>query len=289
MIARRRFLTIAAAALAAPASGREAVWTGRALGAEVTIRLADTAPTAGPRLWRRIEAALERIEAQFSLYRDSALTRLNRDGRLAQPDPTVLALFRLAGAVHAATGGVFDPTIQPLWLATAQGGDLDAARALTGWGRVRLSETEIALDRGMGLTFNGIAQGEAADRLAALLSAEGYRDVLIDAGEIAALGRPAPGRDWTAAIAGPDGREIARTRLTDRALATSSPMGTVIGKGRPHILHPAGLAPRWSTVSVSAPMAAVADALSTAFCLMDKAAIHRALAAFPGARLEALA
>jgi len=35
-------------------------------------------------------------------------------------------------------------------------------------------------------------------------------------------------------------------------------------------------------------LAAVADALSTAACLMDRAAIDAALAAFPGARLEDL-
>jgi thiamine biosynthesis lipoprotein len=89
-------------------------------------------------------------------------------------------------------------------------------------------------------------------------------------------------------IAGPDGTMLAETRLTGRALATSSPRGTLLN-GQPHILGPEGQPALWQTVSVSAPSAAVADALSTAFCLMDPPAITAALTAFPGARLEVLA
>ncbi|MBZ0123023.1 MAG: FAD:protein FMN transferase, partial [Roseovarius sp.] len=40
---------------------------------------------------------------------------------------------------------------------------------------------------------------------------------------------------------------------------------------------------RWRLVGVTGPGAALADALSTAFCVMeDRAAMERALAAFPG-------
>ncbi len=286
---RRRFLAIAAAGLAAaPAcAAGPAVWTGRALGADARIVLHGADPARAPRIFAGVEAALRQVEAHFSLHADSALVRLNRDGRLARPAPEMRALFDLASRVHAATGGVFDPSIQPLWLATANGGDTAAARALTGWPRVRVGETEIALSPGMALTFNGIAQGHAADRIAALLRAEGFGNVLIDMGEVMALGRNGS-RAWRAAIAAPDGEELARIGLTDRALATSSPMGTRIGGGAPHILHPAGLPSRWSTVAVSAADAATADALSTAFCLMDRDEIHLALAAFPDARIEAL-
>ncbi|MBC7157508.1 MAG: FAD:protein FMN transferase, partial [Rhodobacteraceae bacterium] len=41
----------------------------------------------------------------------------------------------------------------------------------------------------------------------------------------------------------------------------------------------------WRLVSVTAPDAAVADALSTAFCLMERPAIEAALARVQGARL----
>jgi thiamine biosynthesis lipoprotein len=57
----------------------------------------------------------------------------------------------------------------------------------------------------------------------------------------------------------------------------------------PHILDPKGSAPRWRIAAVSAPQAALADALSTAFCIMERDAIDAALSRFPEARIEALA
>ncbi|PIV78196.1 MAG: FAD:protein FMN transferase [Rhodobacteraceae bacterium CG17_big_fil_post_rev_8_21_14_2_50_63_15] len=286
---RRRFLLLSAAVLAAPAhTAARHDWSGLALGAEARLTLSGASDTQARHIFARVTAELARIEAQFSLYRDSALTRLNRDGRLAHPAPEILALFALAQDMHQATGGAFDPSIQPLWLATATGRDLTAARAAVGWGRVRVTPEEISLNPGMALTFNGIAQGHAADCIADLMRAEGVGDVLIDMGEVQALGCRPDGGAWRAQIAGPEGAALADLTLHDRALATSSPMGTRIGAGLGHILHPQGLPPRWQTAAISAPLAAVADALSTAACLMDRAAIDAALAAFPGARLEDL-
>lgn len=287
---RRRFLTVTAAAtLAWPArSATPAIWSGRAMGAAARVVLHGAEPYRARRVFARIEAELSRVEAHFSLHRDSALTRLNRNGRLSHPAPEVVALFALAARVHRATGGAFDPSIQPLWLATATEGDVAAARRLVGWHRVRFDAEEIALAPGQALTFNGIAQGAAADRVADLLRTEGFRDVLIDMGEVMALGLN-DGHNWQAAVAAPDGRELARVALADRALATSSPTGTRIGRDAAHILHPDGRAAIWNTVSVSAPEAATADALSTAFCLMTKAEITRALEHFEDTKIEAIA
>jgi thiamine biosynthesis lipoprotein len=289
MITRRRFLVLTALALASPShSTSRHDWRGIALGAEARLTLSGASDAQAKHVFARVSAELAQVEAQFSIHRDSALTRLNRDGRLAHPSDQVLDLFALAGQVHRATGGVFDPSIQPLWLATAAGGDLAAARAVVGWNRVRMSQEEIRLQPGMALTLNGIAQGYAADRVAGLMRDEGFANVLIDMGEVQALGRRPDGGPWRARLTGPRGEPLADLDLEDRALATSSPMSTRIGAGAGHILRPDGLPPRWQTVSVSSPLAAVADALSTAACLLDRAGIDAALAAFPGARLEHL-
>jgi len=286
MITRRRFLCLTACALA-PLPGHAGTvtsWEGSGLGTALSLRLAGADPHHARQTFTRVTAEIARIESLASLHRDSALTRLNRDGRLAWPSPDLLDLLRLAGQVHAATGGAFDPTVQPLWLALADGTDSQMARARIGWGRVALSDREIRLEPGQALTLNGIAQGWAADRIAALLRGQGFTDALVDMGEIAALGQGG----WPVVIAGPDGASFGETRLADRALATSSPQGTLVN-GQPHILGPVGQPTRWQTVSVSAPSAAVADALSTAFCLMQRPAIDAALARFPGARVEVLA
>lgn len=283
---RRRFLSLSAAAVI-PMPGHAKTlteWQGTGLGTALTLRLLGADPVHARRTFTKVEAEVARIEILASLHRDSSLTRLNRDGRLAWPSPDLLDLLTLAGKVHTTTDGAFDPTVQPLWLALANNTDPAEARALIGWHRVRLSSEEIKLEPGQALTLNGIAQGWAADRIAALLHAQGFTDALVDMGEITALGA----NNWPAQITGPDGTPLAEVRLKNRALATSSPRGTFVN-GHSHILGPQGQPPLRQTVSVSAPSAAVADALSTAFCLMDRPAIDAALASFPGARLEVLA
>lgn len=290
---RRRFITITAAALSAPqgvtAGARALIWEGRGFGAALSLRLVHADPLAARRVFQRVEREIARIEGLFSLHRDSALTRLNRDGGLSWPTEDMAAILRLCRKVHQASGGAFDPTVQTLWQAIALGQPGRAEPGLIGFDRVDLADHAIRLGHGQALTLNGVAQGWAADRIAALLRDAGFDTALVDMGEVAALGNGPQGAGWQAGIAGPDGVLRGRTRLSDRALATSSPLGTRIGGGQPHILGPQGQKPLWQTVSVSAPTAAVADALSTAFCLMDRAAIATALAAFPGARLEHLA
>ena len=220
MINRRRFMLLSAAVLAAPAHATTRHdWTGRALGAQTRLTLAGATDRQARHIFARVTAVLAEVEAQFSLYRDSGLTRLNRDGWLAYPGQSMLDLFALAGRVHLATAGVFDPTIQPLWLATAKGGDILAARAALGWDRLRISPEEIRLQPGMALTFNGIAQGYAADRIAALMRDEGLGNVLIDMGEVHALGRRPDGAPWRVAVAGQAvGRQQIAHQFPDPAL-----------------------------------------------------------------------
>ena len=300
MLTRRRFLTIAAAASLAPAAARATpavhVATGQALGAQVTLRLIH--PEAPP-LAAAALAEIDRLEDVFSLYRPaSALARLNRDGRLAAPPFELLDCLTLAGTVHRASGGAFDPSVQPLWLAEARAvtrglplsaTERDAARARTGWAGLRLSAGEIALRPGMALTLNGIAQGFIADRVAARLAARGLDRALIDTGEMVALGA-AQGGGWPVRLAG--GGAVGLDR---RALATSAPLGMTFGADgkTSHILDPRSGRPvplRWQSVSISAASAALADAASTAACVLpDPAAVAALCAALPGTRVEALA
>lgn len=238
-------------------------------------------------LWRRIERELRQVETMFSLYADSTLVRLNETGIVRHPEQKMLALFTLAGKVNLATGGIFDPSVQSIWLALASGADPVAAAACTGWGRVRYSSEAILLPRGMKLTFNGIAQGFAADLVAAILVDEGYGNILVDMGEMRALGDAGAGEPWSVAIADASGKVQRTLDLHDRALATSSPQAQRVGKPeQSHILHPGERKPLWDTISVSAASAAVADGLSTAFCLMSRAEIDRALMHYPDARIE---
>lgn len=290
---RRRFLTIAAGFVAMPAHAAEVIrWRGQALGAKASMTLTGMSRAEAEPIFRAVEQELVRLERIFSLYReDSELVRLNQAGFLATPSPELLDVLSLSGALHAATDGAFDPTVQPLWLALAQGGDTKQARTAIGWENVRFDTGSVSLTRpGMGLTLNGVAQGYITDRIAALLRRRGLDHVLIDMGEIVALGGGADGRDWQAGIATPDAAIVHHVALRNRGLATSSPFGTVLAKDGTigHIIDPAGgnRSAKHKLASVSAPRAAVADGLSTACCLLDQDMSKAAVAQFPGAVIE---
>jgi thiamine biosynthesis lipoprotein len=300
-VGRRRFIRVsaalaAAAFLAGPGLAAAPVrrWTGQALGAHASIELVGADADLAAATFAEVEAEIARLEALFSLYRpDSALSRLNAAGRLDAPEADVLRLLALVRSVHDRTGGLFDPTVQPLFAAYAAhyaGGRSDALPAallaerlaLVGFGGVDFDEAGVRFARpGMALTLNGVAQGYITDRVADLLKARGFADVLLDVGEIRALGGGRDGDGWKVGLsAGPDSDALAATlRLTNRAVATSAMRGTVLDPaGRVgHILHPrqGAVASAFSAVSVVAPEAALADALSTAVVLMAPAEAAR--------------
>ncbi len=290
MITRRRVLTLLAGAAALPAFNthatiRPARWKGVALGADAQIIIDH--PNA-PALIARATAEIHRLENIFSLYRrESQLSRLNRNGMLRDPAFEMIELLSLCAALNARTGGAFDPTIQPLWAVWAEASVrgtipdenlLTQARARTGWRHVRFSAERVSFVRsGMALTLNGIAQGYIADRIATLLRQEGIKNVLIDTGEITALGHAPDGRDWRITLGKTGGRKIT---LNNMAVATSAPLGTTFDDGGTlgHIIDPRTGKPggRWAEISVTDRSAAVADGLSTAFCLMDRTEISAA-------------
>jgi len=109
-------------------------------------------------------------------------------------------------------------------------------------------------------------------------------------GELRGLGYRPDGGSWRAGIAMPDGRLIATTEITNRALATSAPKGTILDPAGKvgHIFDPRdGSATALRTlVSVSANSATLADGLSTSFCMLSDDAIERALDNWPDAKLE---
>lgn len=303
MLTRRRLIAISAAMAASSWAGmaqaRPAtrLWTGQALGARASIRLDHPQAEA---IAARVFAEIDRLESILSLYRaDSAVSRLNRDGRLDNPPFELLECLSIAGSVHSASGGCFDPTVQPLWALWAEAAAagkkpadaaIEGARLHVGWGKVELNPSAITLQPGMSLTLNGVGQGYVADRVAVLLEAEGLDDILIDSGEFRALGGQPGGDDWPMLL-----ETGARLGLRQRALATSSPLGTTFDQAGHdgHILDPVTGRPvrsGWRSVSISAPSAAIADALSTASCLMpDQASITGMIGQFFDARCEAAA
>jgi len=253
---------------------------------------------AAARLVERARQEIARLEAIFSLHRpDSALSRLNRDSRLAPAPFELLDLLATGRHLHEVTGGRFDPTIQPLWRvyadSHAEGRAPDPAavrqaRALTGYHRMTFGAEAIRFGTaGMALTLNGIAQGYITDRVAEIFRAAGL-SCIISLGEQRALGSRPDGNPWRAAVSAPDGRALEQVDLSNRALATSAPSALRLSatQGRGHILDPVtGETPFPArVVSVLADRATLADGLSTAFALMETAAIETVLKRLEGPR-----
>lgn len=278
-------------------------WSGLALGSPARIVLYDENPAHARRLLARVADDIHFFEDQFSLHRSgSAISRLNRTGRLDSPDRAFLQLLDESARVSALSGGAFDPTVQPIWDVTAESfrttgtppspQALDRLRGLVDWRGVDASAQAIRFGRsGMAMTLNGIAQGFITDRVADRLREGGLQHVLVELGETRALGEHPEGRPWRIGIPDPGGETLVETLpLDDEAIATSGGYGTRFdAEGEwHHIFDPATTrsAHRHRSVSVIAGTATEADALATAFAVMPEPAAADVAARLPNVRVR---
>ena len=295
-VTRRRAITVLAAAAGLPlmlkagsAQARLVSWEGTTLGAPSTIKL------YGPdeaKARAAIEASLAeqaRLESIFSVYRaDSVISRLNRDGAVDNVPPEFVELLNRALTVAELSDGAYDPTVQPVWQlyfrhftaatvdpAGPASQDLAAALALVGWRNVAIDGTRVSFSRpGMGLTLNSGAQGYITDRVAAVLRAHGFQNMLVDMGEPRGLSTKPDGSAWRIGIANPANPSQAITEIdvVDQCVATSGGYGTVFDEAGKftHLIDPrtGRTAPALLGVSVVAPTATQADGLSTAMLMV---------------------
>jgi hypothetical protein len=123
---------------------------------------------------------------------------------------------------------------------------------------------------GTAITLNGIAQGFAADAAMAVLRRAGVAHALIDAGEMNALGGKPDGAAFTVGIQHPRHADafVSMAKLQNRCLATSGDYETRFSDDfvHHHLFDPhTGHSPtELASVSIVAPTAMAADALSTA-------------------------
>ena len=226
-------------------------------------------------------AELEQVENVMSIYRpESQLSILNRDAVLRQPHIHLVTVLSYASQVADQTGGAFDITVQPLWElyrnAQKEGrlpmeSEVAAARSRVDWRRVQVDEKSISLSgEGTAITLNGIAQGFAADAAIAAMRRAGAAHALIDTGEMSALGGKPDGAPWRVGIQHPRQPDafISLAKLQDRCLATSGDYETQFSDDfvNNHLFDPhTGRSPtELASVSIAAPTAMAADALSTA-------------------------
>ena len=305
-INRRKFVAISAAAAglsALPlgasnkaAAGHLVEWRGTCLGAVATLRVRHRDEGVARELIRRAVAEADRLQDVFSLYReDSDLCQLNRHGVLASPPRELSDLLIACNYYWEITGGTFDPTVQALWRCYADSfstrgeaptpAEKDAALELVRWRQVNFDRDRVVLARpGMALTLNGIAQGYITDRVLDQLRSAGIESCLVDMGEIRTLGEK-PDGSWRVAIEDASGKISSSIPVLNRAVATSGAYGFRFDtRGQcNHLFDPktGGCAAALRTVTVVSESATGADALSTAFALMQDEVVSSTLALVP--------
>lgn len=173
---------------------------------------------AGEEALREVAEA-ERLLSRFR--RDALVAHLNREAaaRALPVPPALRALLASCRAVHAASGGAFDPTAAP-----------DGTRPRTpglprvqvdGEGRVRFADAGVTLD------FGGVGKGYALDRAADVLEDAGVTHALLHGGTstVLALGPRVDGTPWPIGVPDPDDADapLAWQGALDRcALSVSS-------------------------------------------------------------------
>ncbi len=239
---------------------------------------------------------IQELEGQMTVFRDdSEINRLNRSA-FDRPVPAETGLFqllRLGARISSETGGAFDMTAGPLWKvwgfsrrrgALPDPEAVEKARSRVGSRFLELDESAGTVRfrrRGLELNLGAIGKGYALDRAGRLLRREGMSRALLHAGysSILALGE-GPGKEsssgWKVSIRDPSGRTgpLATVQLRNRALSTSGVGEQFFRAGNRrygHVLDPRTGHPVEKNLAATAlaPAAAEADALSTAFLVMD--------------------
>lgn len=232
------------------------------------------------------------LEAQMTVYQDvSELVRLNKTA-FGQAVPVELGLFRLlfqCQEIWQETEGAFDPTSGPLialWRQCRRAGripsEAEIAEALshTGMRHIHFDEEKLTIEFDDPLSeFNlgAIGKGYALDRAATVLNDAGIEDWLFHGGfsSILAKGQHQGQGGWPVGIRNPllPHETLGTILLKDRALSTSGSgvqSFRVAGKKYGHIVDPRTGWPveELLSVTVLAPTAAEAEALSTAFFVL---------------------
>ncbi len=232
---------------------------------------------------------IDELEAQLSVYRpESEVSRLNARAadEWIEVEPRLFDLLTMAREISAETAGGFDITTGPLIALWRQckaeyrlptEAEISVTRQRTGMAQVAFDPERRAIRfpaTGMEFNLGSIGKGYALDRSAELILRQGVAEFLLHGGKSSLLARGSHGGypGWPIGIANPlfPEKTLATILLVNAGLSTS---GSNIqyfrldGKRYGHILDPRtgwpadGLA----SVTVLAPTATLAEALSTAF------------------------
>jgi thiamine biosynthesis lipoprotein len=247
---------------------------------------------------------LHRVESMMSNWkRNSEISRLNResDGKPYNISRELYHVIERSLHYSRVTSGAFDITSRPivqLW--GFQGGsahlpsEAEIAEALqrVGYRKIMLDgeSTSIIMPPAMELDLAGIAKGYGVDRAVIMLKNHGVERALVNlGGNIYALGTPPGEKGWPVGIRDPrGGRSVAGSLLlVDEAVATSGNYENYVeieGAIYGHIIDPRAGRPVSHVLSVTvvAPTALEADALSTGLFVLGPESGERTISQLEG-------
>ena len=298
---RRRFLKIIGLASIGAISGtalvkltktdilKKVTWQGIALGSPAEITIYHPNQKEAEDILSESHKKLVQLENLFSLYKEnSQLSMLNKNGYVKNPHPDMLALINLSKKYAEMTDGAFDVTVQPLWNLYNEAfiktnkppleSEIEKTLSLVDWRSISVSKNLINYEKeGMSSTLNGIAQGYITDKISEHLINSDINNTLVQLGEYRGIGDHPDGRPWRLLLSNPEHTDsIGEIEFTNAAVATSAGLGTpfdLTGKHH-HIFDPKNgyNANNYLQVSVTSKTAAEADALATAFLILNQKA-----------------
>jgi FAD:protein FMN transferase len=277
------------------------------MGSYFEVRVPAGTPGAVDLACRALDV-IDALEEQLTVYReDSEVSRLNATAHSGpvEVEQGLFGLLEVAIALSRETDGAYDVTAGALseaWgfvrgpKSVPDEMTLADARARTGSHHLRLDPDRrtVAFDReGIRINLGSIGKGYAIDRAVDVIRAHWWpTSALVHGGQssLYALGSP-PGQfggRWEIALRNPFEPEtpLGTLRLRNRGLGTSGAafqQFVVDGRVYGHLIDPRSGEPALgpASVTVLAPTAAMADALSTAFYLLGPEAAGAYVANHP--------
>ncbi|MBN1893639.1 FAD:protein FMN transferase [bacterium] len=216
---------------------------------------------------------IDRLEGEFSRFiPNSGVSRINHAG-VREPVQAGADLFECLCQAMAAwerTGGAFDVTAG-FFKGGRDGKDREGSETAIGMDALVLDKSGLCITktRPVMIDLGGIGKGYALDRAAGLLQEWDVETVFLHGGTSSVLARGCPDgcKGWEVTISHPGdrGRILQRFVLRNRSVS-----GSGVEKGF-HIIDPAHRIPAREALAAWAEAgdAALADALSTAFMVME--------------------
>ena len=247
---------------------------------DVVINQDDADATYAAQAAQAVFQEIARLEDELSRFRASS--DIYRLGQLKAGESILVGMaawdcLALAKAMHEETHGAFDITIGPLMaLFVTHGGEprqvskdvLDQARQIIGSHRFELEEETMRVTvnaTGMIFDLGAMGKGYTLDQCADLLQDWKISNFVLNAGDstILAIGAPTGKEAWAITLGG----GAQRLALTNRAVS-----GSGFAVQGAHIMNPRLFQPvpiQSRRTYALAPTAALSDALSTAFIVME--------------------